>query len=206
MKKLILFTVTALTGVLSFAQNTGFDIRTIENISRHRTTAGIRFYKAISNASDYVDYSTPVVTFAAGLVSKDKATQQKAIVMLEAQVANAVITQGLKYIINRKRPSEKYPDFIPVVYEKTPSFPSGHTSGAFANATSLSLAFRKWYVVVPAYSWAALMGYSRMYLGVHYPSDVLAGAVLGSGTAWLTYKVNKHWQQTKLQKKLTVQY
>ncbi len=206
MKKLLLFTVIAFTGVLSFAQNTGFDIRTIENISRRRTTAGIRFYKAVSNASDYVDYSTSVITFAAGLVGKDKATQHKAIVMLEAQVANAVITQGLKYIINRKRPSEKYPDFIPVVYEKTPSFPSGHTSGAFANATSLSLAFRKWYVVIPAYSWATLMGYSRMYLGVHYPSDVLAGAVLGSSTAWLTYKVNKRWQQTKLQKKLTVLY
>lgn len=206
MKKLLLFTVIAFTGVLSFAQNTGFDIRTIENISWRRTTAGIRFYKAVSNASDYVDYSTSVITFAAGLVGKDKATQHKAIVMLEAQVANAVITQGLKYIINRKRPSEKYPDFIPVVYEKTPSFPSGHTSGAFANATSLSLAFRKWYVVIPAYSWATLMGYSRMYLGVHYPSDVLAGAVLGSSTAWLTYKVNKRWQQTKLQKKLTVLY
>lgn len=206
MKKLTLFIITALTGVLSLAQNTGFDIHTIENISRHRTTTGIRFYKAISNASDYVDYSTPVITFAAGLASNDKATQRKAIVMLEAQVANALITQGLKHIINRKRPSEKYPDFVPVVYEKTPSFPSGHTSGAFANATSLSLAFRKWYVVVPAYSWAALMGYSRMYLGVHFPSDVLAGAVLGSSTAWLTYKVNKHWQQKKVQKKATALY
>ncbi|MBK6938440.1 MAG: phosphatase PAP2 family protein [Chitinophagaceae bacterium] len=206
MKKPILFIITGLTGVQSFAQNTGFDIRFIENISNHRTASGTRFYKAITNTSLYVDYSVPVITFAAGLASKDKAIQHKAIVMLEAQVANALITQGLKHIINRKRPAEKYPDFIAVVYEKTPSFPSGHTSGAFANATSLSLAFRKWYVVVPAYSWATLMGYSRMYLGVHYPSDVLAGAILGSGTAWLSYKVNKYWQQKKLQKKVTALY
>ena len=46
-----------------------------------------------------------------------------------------------------------------------------------------------------------LLGYSRMYLNVHYPSDVLASAILGSGTAWLTWKANKKWLQRKKQKK-----
>jgi membrane-associated phospholipid phosphatase len=53
------------------------------------------------------------------------------------------------------------------------------------------LAFPKWYVAIPAFSYAGAVGYSRLDLGVHYPSDVLAGALLGSGTAYLNWKINK---------------
>ncbi|MFY7909200.1 MAG: phosphatase PAP2 family protein, partial [Emticicia sp.] len=63
-------------------------------------------------------------------------------------------------------------------------------------ATSLSLTFRKWYVVIPAYTWASAAAYSRLHLGVHYPSDVLAGAAIGAGSAWLCYKANR-WLQRK---------
>ncbi|ULT24063.1 phosphatase PAP2 family protein [Sphingobacterium sp. E70] len=45
----------------------------------------------------------------------------------------------------------------------------------------MSRAYSKWYVVAPSLLWAGSVGYSRMYLGVHYPTDVLAGAVLGLG-------------------------
>ena len=64
---------------------------------------------------------------------------------------------------------------------------------AFATATTLTLECKKWYVAVPAYAWAAGVGYSRMYLGEHYPSDVIAGAVVGAGSAWLS-----HWATQKL--------
>ncbi|WP_256604704.1 phosphatase PAP2 family protein [Sphingobacterium multivorum] len=64
------------------------------------------------------------------------------------------------------------------------SFPSGHTSSAFATASALSRAYSKWYVVAPSLLWASSVGYSRMYLGVHFPSDVLTGAVLGTGAAF----------------------
>jgi len=62
---------------------------------------------------------------------------------------------------------------------------------AFATATSLSLEYPKWYVIVPAYTWAGTVGYSRMHLGVHYPSDVLIGALVGAGSAFITHKVNQ---------------
>jgi len=57
------------------------------------------------------------------------------------------------------------------------SFPSGHTSAAFVMAGLLSHFFPV--VMIPAYSWASLVGLSRVYLGVHYPADVLAGMVIG---------------------------
>ena len=74
--------------------------------------------------------------------------------------------------------------------------PSGHTSSVFATATSLSMAYPKWYVVVPSFVWAGSVGYSRMHLGVHYPSDVIIGALVGSGSAILTRKANQ-WLNSK---------
>ena len=67
------------------------------------------------------------------------------------------------------------------------SFPSGHTSTAFAVATSLSLSYPEWYVVAPAVLWAGGMGLARVWHGVHYPTDVLAGAAVGTGAAVLVH-------------------
>jgi membrane-associated phospholipid phosphatase len=71
------------------------------------------------------------------------------------------------------------------------SFPSGHTSDAFALATSVTVAYPKWYIIAPAFTWATAVGYSRMHLGVHYPKDVIAGAIVGAGSAYLSCKINK---------------
>ena len=67
------------------------------------------------------------------------------------------------------------------------SFPSGHTSTAFAIATSLSLSYPEWYVAAPALAWAGAVGVSRVWHGVHYPSDVLVGAGVGAGAAFVVH-------------------
>lgn len=70
------------------------------------------------------------------------------------------------------------------------SFPSGHTNASFAAATALLLRNRK--LGVPAMVLAALIAFSRLYLYVHYPTDVLASVVLGASVALAaTYLVNK---------------
>lgn len=61
------------------------------------------------------------------------------------------------------------------------SFPSGHTAAAFVIATLISHYFPV--LIVPCYGWAVLVAYSRISLGVHYPSDTLAGMVLGVASA-----------------------
>ena len=80
------------------------------------------------------------------------------------------------------------------------SFPSGHTSSAFCTATELALRYHTWYVIVPSYLFATSVAWARMYQGVHYPSDVLAGAVVGAGSAWLGWKLQK-WMQGRPHKK-----
>ena len=101
------------------------------------------------------------------------------------------VTTVLKYSVNRTRPFDVYPFIVKKSSGGNPSFPSGHTTDAFAAATSLSLCYPKWYVIAPSYLWACSVAYSRMYLGVHYPTDVLAGMVVGSGVAELAYEVRK---------------
>lgn len=103
------------------------------------------------------------------------------------------ITTGLKYIVNRPRPFVTYPNTITQRDKGVGpySFPSGHTTFAFAMATNLSLSYKKWYITVPAYAYASLVGYSRMRLGVHYPSDVLCGALIGIGSGFLVWRLDE---------------
>lgn len=102
------------------------------------------------------------------------------------------ISYALKASIKRDRPFVTYPNDITKRTEVGPlSFPSGHTTAAFATATALSLSSKKWQVIVPSYIYAGFVGYSRMRLGVHYPSDVLAGALIGIGSGLLVWQIDK---------------
>ena len=175
------------------AQN--FDYQTLKNISKHRSPADDGFNHFISNTAPYLSVGTPILMYGIGLIEHDKDLQNKSLVIGVSVAATIVETYALKYIIKRPRPYITYPHLSHLDTEGSPSFPSGHTSAAFALATSASLNYPKWYVIVPSFAWAGLTGYSRMYLGVHYPTDVLAGAALGAGTAWLGWKVNKIWQK-----------
>ena len=92
------------------------------------------------------------------------------------------VSAALKGWIDRDRPPLRDPDPEPLVQlPVTHSFPSGHATVAFACATVLALAVPR--LRVPLFALAALIAFSRVYVGVHYPFDVLAGAVLGVGLA-----------------------
>lgn len=95
----------------------------------------------------------------------------KGAVYVGTSVAGAfVVTYGLKYLIDRERPFDRYPDRVHAYsHETSPSFPSGHTATAFALATSLCVKYPKWYVIGPSALWACSVGMSRMNEGVHYP-------------------------------------
>ncbi|MGE0567440.1 MAG: phosphatase PAP2 family protein [Bacteroidia bacterium] len=107
------------------------------------------------------------------------------------------LSYGLKYSIKRDRPFVTYPDKIEQRTHVGPlSFPSGHTTAAFATATGLSLSTKKIGIIIPSYIYAGFVGYSRMRLGVHYPSDVFAGALIGIGSGFLVWQIDKWTRKT----------
>jgi len=88
----------------------------------------------------------------------------------------------LKQWIERDRPPLADPDPAPLVHlPSTFSFPSGHATVSFACATTLALAVPR--LTWPLFALATLISFSRVYVGVHYPFDVLAGAALGVAIA-----------------------
>ena len=119
-----------------------------------------------------------------------KPTRKAGALALGAMILGLIVTNlTIKPLISRPRPWLDWP-IVPLVTEKDPnSFPSGHTCAAFAAAMVWVRTLPQKRDRVIAAVMAVLMGLSRLYVGVHYPSDVLAGAVIGALCAWVIWKV-----------------
>jgi undecaprenyl-diphosphatase len=112
-----------------------------------------------------------------------------AMLLLASTLGGLVLNAVLKLGFNRPRPSI----LVPVVHAVSSSFPSGHamsaaivyTTVAYLAARLLKRRWARWLVMTAAFIVIALISLSRMYLGVHYPSDVLAGIVVG--LAWAAF-------------------
>ena len=123
-----------------------------------------------------------------------KKTRKVGATCLIALMLSALFTSLLiKPIVARARPYEVIEGLTILVPKQLDfSFPSGHSSAAFAMAWVLFRSFSK-KVGIPALVYALLMAFSRLYLGVHYPTDVIAGSVLGilyaRAAMWLVERI-----------------
>lgn len=110
-----------------------------------------------------------------------KKTRRYGFIMALSLIVGTIVGNiGLKNIFARPRPFNVNPDMLPNLIISPPnsfSFPSGHTMSSFETAMALFLCNKK--MGIPALILATLIGFSRNYLYVHYPTDVIAGAILG---------------------------
>ena len=98
----------------------------------------------------------------------------------------------LKHLVGRTRPWLVLEGLVPLVVEDDPnSFPSGHTCAAFACCVTWARCTGKRWLRCLCIAAALLMGFSRLYVGVHFPSDVLAGCAVGCLCAWLSWRAQR---------------
>ena len=188
MKKSILcFLIGWMALFQASAQN--WDINTVKKVNSwdmHDLSRGL------SHSGLILPVGVPTAMGVYALIKKDQPLLKEAIYIGTSVIEALSITMAMKYTFDRQRPYEKYPDLIhPVSTEPDPSFPSGHTAAAFSLATSLSITYPQWYVIAPSAVWACGVGFSRINQGVHYPSDVMTGAVIGVGCAFVNVYVNR---------------
>ena len=185
-----------------FGQN--FDIDFLKEVNLNRNSKFDPHMQFLTNTSDVVAIGTLAALLAVGFIKNDAAFKKEGMNAALAVIGTYGVGYILKKSINRNRPYVPYPILQNYKIENDSSFPSGSTAVAFSAATSLSLSYPKWYIIAPAALYAGGVGYSRLHLGVHYPSDVLAGALLGTGSAFVSRQLNKillnQYRKRKVQK------
>lgn len=112
-----------------------------------------------------------------------------------------IVNVVLKGLVARPRPFVVNELMVPLVGDVSPyrSFPSGHSAGSFA----AMFALYKWVpkkIGIPALVLASLVALSRLYVGVHYPTDIIAGCIIGFVCSVLAYRVVK-WAMVRIKEK-----
>jgi membrane-associated phospholipid phosphatase len=199
---LILFVLLLLSGFNIYAQNIDSSYKDPDNIdvklfrvfnnSRTETLDDIIHITDVSILP--VSILTPVILFTVSRINDDTYDENSAVLLTLSEITSASISQTLKAVIERPRPFSKLKNVIHTKNDEKLldpySFPSGHSSMAFSFATSLTLRYPdKPVLIAGLYSYAFVVSLGRIYLGNHYPSDVLAGMLIGSGSAILIYSL-----------------
>jgi membrane-associated phospholipid phosphatase len=163
----------------------GLDFTVVDWLHTNIIPYSIPILQFISSTTTIVSISIALSILVFYFVKRSRSILKKFFALAIVLILVAIISQGLKSLIIRDRPFESHPVIEKLSDAGGSSFPSGHTMEAFAVAAALSILFSGKKIVIPIYAWAMLVAYSRIALGVHYPSDVLGGIIIGSMIGWI---------------------
>jgi membrane-associated phospholipid phosphatase len=186
--------------VKPYSDPDNWDVRLFRKINNARSPFKDRFFDTFDRSMLPISLILPASMFIYGRAYNKTYDENSAYLLASAEFTNLVLTFGTKVFVKRERPLNK----LPHCYIKGKptldvySFPSGHTSTTFSIATMFALRYTKYpQVYVPMYAWAMIVAYARPYFAMHYPSDLLAGAVYGTGSSILIYSLRKELLKLK---------
>jgi undecaprenyl-diphosphatase len=173
-----------------------YDIAILNWLNSHTIPYSVPVLQFISYSTTFISISLVLIVLVTSIVKKSKPLLKQFYILAVVLILVAIFSQGLKALIFRERPFVTHSFIEKLSDAGSSSFPSGHTLEAFAIAAALSLSFPRKKIVIPVYIWATLVAYSRMALGVHYPSDILAGIVIGTFIGWIVPWIFKRFSST----------
>jgi undecaprenyl-diphosphatase len=158
------------------------DIAILKYLNPAAPGGWVSFFQLVSDTTSQIAYGLPALLCLIGLL-RDRFLLLKSLAVLAVVFLADYSALFLKNQISRQRPFEAYPALMHYSDAGNASFPSGHTTQAMAMAAAVILLFRRPAYGVSALAWAVLVGFSRVYLGVHYPSDVIGAMLLSWAVA-----------------------
>jgi membrane-associated phospholipid phosphatase len=171
------------------------DISLLRQINVNRITSLDSIFVFITQSGPIIAAIVPLSFIILGYMKKKRVMWMNGFMIAAPYLLAVVLSNTTKTLVARPRPYSTYPYIQKLSEGGSGSFPSGHTSDAFSIAMIISLFFPRPMIIIPAFIWAILVGYSRMDLGVHYPTDVLTGACVGIGSSlfcsWLYKRSRK---------------
>ncbi len=164
------------------------DLRLLLALNGTRARGADVFLSALTDANTLVSVGAIAWVGVAAGARRSRRLAWKAGVLLATLLAGALLVYLLKIFVERPRPFA-----VDAMVEKlsgggSPSFPSGHVTEAVAMLTAVALLFPKQrWITAALIFWSVFIAYSRMATGVHYPSDVLGGALAGIATGTIIH-------------------
>jgi len=165
-----------------------------------------RGFWAAHRSARPVFYGAVPAAWLGAALTQDPSARAAAYRLALTQGLTYGLVVGTKHLVGRPRPyvhrslTARAPRHRPPAPgDARLSFPSGHAALASALVTSWGASYPQWYVLAPGAVWATAVALSRVHLGVHYPSDVLAGTVVGVGIALLVHQLRQPLTPAALQ-------
>ncbi len=195
----------AAAGAGAFAVGTtAFDRSIRDSVQARRSAKLDRFSRAFQHLGADGSYLVLAGFEGYHFLAGDERSQAVFIDGLAASlIASGFIAPALKYSVGRERPSDTANPYRFRPFTNHNSFPSGHTTQAFAVATVIASHYPAWWVEALAFGSAGLVGYCRIEQNAHFTSDVVAGALIGWSVA---RSVVKHNDKSKAPKFTLVPY
>ncbi len=164
------------------------DQQIVEWLNQNRLKQLDPFFIFITDTASFIAYLIPLLLVVYGFYKRSDYLKFLAVQILCAILLSTLLVTVIKNLIRRQRPFIMDHLIHKLSVGGGYSFPSGHTADAVVTAVSVTLVIyaRKW-LLAPLWLWACLVAYSRMLLGVHYPTDLAGAAVIASFCAILIF-------------------